>query len=491
MKKILTYILAFSFLGSCSDFLDVEPVEDISINEQLSTLSGVQQALNGAYRSTASILASERLNLYAEAVSGNATFGPSRSTSSSVRGRFSVPVNIEAAYHFQDDATDSNLGSFYEDAYEVINNANLILKNVDGISATTEEKNQIKAEALSMRAFLHFNLLRVYAQNYSYNGEKLGIIYRQEPATEETYFPARLTVEDAYSKVIEDLNNAIALFTENQALPYGSANSYFSKTAAQSLLARAYLYTEQWQNAADMATQVIDNSGVTLLTTANYVEQWEFASQPVSEAILEFSALYDDEGNVGTTIAAIYNIPTEGSSETSIIGANGLLNLYESTDIRGKNTMFIEEQMETYIESTDTMEEQPYYFTKKYQDNAGATEIRLSELYLIRAEANARLGNLSTALSDLNVTYTRAGNTALSISSQTDLLEEIFNERRRELCFERHLIFDYGRFHKDMDRSADCLSTTCTLNYPNTHYILPIPNDDILLNENLQQNEGY
>lgn len=491
MKKTILYILILSSLVGCQDFLDVEPVEQVSIVEQLSTLEGVGQALSGAYTQTANIGAASIINYYAEVVSGNATFGPTRGTGTNA-GYISVSTAIENAYEFSDDATDSDLESFYEDSYDAINNVNLILAYVDALEdATQDEIDQVKAEALSIRAFNYFNLLRVYSQNYSYTSgaSHLGVIYRTEPATEETYYLSRLSCADAYAQVIADLENAIALYSNSQALP-GEATSYFSKAATQSLLARVYLYTEQWEDAAATATEVITTSGIALMTTDDYVSQWEKTDEPVSETLLEFSVGTDSEGTVGTTIASLYDLPASTSSDKYLVGANGLLNLFEDTDIRGKSSMFLEEEISTYIDEDNT-EDLPYYLTKKFQDNAGTTEIRLSELYLIRAEANTRLGNTQTALEDLNVIYTRAGNNALNILDSEDLLNEIFNERRRELCFERHLIFDYGRFHKDIDRSEDCLASPCELSYPSYYYILPIPNRDIVLNSNLEQNEGY
>ena len=110
-------------------------------------------------------------------------------------------------------------------------------------------------------------------------------------------------------------------------------------------------------------------------------------------------------------------------------------------------------------------------------------------MYLIRAEAHARLENSSNALSDLNTIRNRA-NTA-SITSTSNLLEEIFLERRRELAFEGQLFFDYARFNKNVERNLGCIATTCNLNYPNLKFVLPIPQNSINVNTNNTQNEGY
>ena len=110
-------------------------------------------------------------------------------------------------------------------------------------------------------------------------------------------------------------------------------------------------------------------------------------------------------------------------------------------------------------------------------------------MYLIRAEANARLNKPTEALQDLNSIRERANLSALTATA--NLLEEIFLERRRELAFEGHLFFDIIRFKKDVIRDKGCLANVCNLNYPSNFFILPIPQSSIELNENIQQNEGY
>jgi hypothetical protein len=107
----------------------------------------------------------------------------------------------------------------------------------------------------------------------------------------------------------------------------------------------------------------------------------------------------------------------------------------------------------------------------------------------IRAEAAARLNLNEQALNDLNVIQARADAT---LSNETDdLLEAVFMERRKEFCFEGHLLYDITRFHKDVERNEGCVATVCNLSYPSNFFVLPIPEDNIQLNSNLEQNEGY
>jgi starch-binding outer membrane protein, SusD/RagB family len=122
----------------------------------------------------------------------------------------------------------------------------------------------------------------------------------------------------------------------------------------------------------------------------------------------------------------------------------------------------------------------PFYFTKKYlgiNDTANNVKIiRASELYLNRAEAFAKSGNLASALADLNTIRKRANPAATNFASadQQAVINEILAERRRELAFEGHLFFDLARNKKDLVR-VDNVATIKSFTYPNPLYAYPIP----------------
>ena len=114
--------------------------------------------------------------------------------------------------------------------------------------------------------------------------------------------------------------------------------------------------------------------------------------------------------------------------------------------------------------------------------------MRLSEMYLILAEAHAKLNNTSLAITNLNIIRQRANLSA--VSSSANLLDEILLERRRELCFEGQYFFDLARFNKNIVRS-DCFGLQCNLVFPNPKMVLPIPRSSIVINQNIIQNESY
>lgn len=484
--SILFVVSAIFVLVSCQDFLEQEPGTQTSISEQLSTYQGFLDALNGCYLELEDICTSEKIVVYADALGGNFTFTPTPSGTN--KGIVSVPINIEQTYSFADNAYRSEYRYIYNDAYAIINATNLILENINDIEATETQINQIKAEALTIRAYTHFIVAQLYSQNYAYtaNAQHLGIVYNEQTIPVAGPYPVRETAAQTYSLIMDDFQQAIELYTGNNALQ-GTVYTYFNAASTKAMLARVALQANKWQQAANYATEVIESGNYALMSNENYISEWEKPDLAVSEIIVELSVPVDDDGTVSqsNTVAWFFGYVSE-ETFGDYVASGDLLALFDENDIRGQ-AMFIEKQIATLID--DDLNDVSYFFSRKFQDNPGYPLIRLSEMYLIRAEANARLDNTATAITDLNIIRQRAG---LDELTETDeLLDEIFTERRRELCFEGHLLFDIARFQKDVVRNEGCLSSLCNLSYPSNYFVLPIPQENINLNSNLKQNEGY
>ncbi|QSW89392.1 RagB/SusD family nutrient uptake outer membrane protein [Flavobacterium endoglycinae] len=483
----LTFPMLFTVVflfQSCSDFLEQEPGTQISITEQLKTKEGFLQAIYGLYSHVESNLRTERFAVYADLQGGNLKFTPS--LLSTKKGEISVPSVISNIYSFDDQAEESNFSSFYATSYDIINQTNLLLEFVDALPDATEaEKNLIKAHALTIRAYTHFLLSEVYSQNYGYteDASHLGIVYNTQSITKGIQYPARETAANTYALIINDIETALPLYSNTELLN-GPAYSYFNSMSTKALLARVYLSKKDWQNAYDTANDVITNSGVTLTNAADYISQWEQSDLPISEVLLEFSIPKNAAGDVGGSLSSIFGYTSE-TSYNSYVASEDLLNLYESTDLRRQ--LFLQQPLSTLVEGNQVKKD--YYFTKKFQGNAGYTAFRLTEQYLIRAEAAIALNRLEEAKTDINTIRSRANATALN---STDNLNEIlFLERRKELCFEGHLFFDIARNKKDVTRNDGCISLSCAMTYPSLKYVLPIPRRNINLNPNLKQNESY
>ncbi len=486
-KNYLPLLLLFGLftLQSCSDFLEQEPGTKISITEQLSTKQGVLTALNGIYSTLESNLRGERFAVYADLQGGNLKFAPAKTGSSSV-GVISTPINISNLYSFDDQSNDSDFATFYNDSYDIINQCNLILEFTDALTdATSSEKNQIKAEALSIRAYSHFLLAEVFSQNYGYtpDASHLGIVYNTQSLLNGIQYPARKTAFETYTLLVADLKEALTLYADNSLLT-GPSYSFFSATSTKALLARVYLSQNDWQNAYELANDVIEHSAVSLTPSSSYISEWENPNLPISEILLEFSVPKDASGAVGGSMAAMFGYTTT-TNYGNYVASQDLISLYETNDIR-KN-LFLIKPLSTLVNESQVSRD--YYFTKKFQDNPGYVAFRLSEQFLIRAEAALRLDNPSQATTDINTIRARAHATLLTNSE--NLEEAVFLERRKELCFEGHLFFDIARNKKDVSRNDGCISLNCEINYPSLKYVLPIPQSNINLNSNLVQNESY
>lgn len=487
-KKALKifFILAVVFqLSGCSDFLEQEPGTQVSINEQLATKQGVLQALNGLYYEIGVNVRTEAFLVYGDVQGGNIKFAPSVTTSTKV-GTVNVQNNIENIYSFNDQSDDSELAGFYNTNYDIINQANLILEFTDALTDATEaEKNQIKAEALTARAYAHFLLTEIYSQNYSFteDASHLGVIYNTQSIYKGLQYSARETAADTYTFIIRDLKDAINLYSDTVLLN-GPLYSYFNKINTKALLARVYLFKQDWKNAYETADDIIKNSGIELINSANYIAEWDKPDTAVSEILLEFSIQRTDIGTASSSLAAFFGYSSD-SQYGNYVASLDLYNLYENLDIRKQ--LFVNHPLLTEVNLQPELLD--YYFTKKFQGNPGYVAFRLSEQYLIRAEAALKLDNPEQAKTDINTIRQRAN---ASLLSATENIEEaLFLERRKELCFEGHLFFDIVRNHKDVSRDDGCISLNCKITYPSLKFVLPIPRNNTLLNTNLKQNESY
>ncbi len=451
MKKIIITIIFVLGLTSCSDFLEREPVEQISINDQFSTKEGLLKALNGIYYNTRSTTLSLVGFTYGDLLSGNIAFS-----------RSSVPSAVRPLYDFNDDVNDSKLSYFYSGNYQIINNINLILENLDKVpNLTEEEKNEVKAEALAMRAFTHYQLLKIYAQNYTYttDASHLGIVYNTRTLVVGIDYPARNKVNECYTLLENDLTTAISLFQNSPAIPVGTTKNFMNVNAAKTLAAIIALDRGEYIKAISFSTDVIENSGIQLAETSDYIQNFA-----VNESIFEIANTNENESN----IANIYN-PKKTISDYVI--SKDLIQLYESNDQR----------LKLINHSGD------YYFTKKYATPTAGLIYRLSELYFIRAEAALKLGNTTLALNDIGTIRNRAGLENLNSITIDDLL----TEKRKEFVFENRYFFDLVRNHKNIVRNNGCVSNNCNMTYPNDKFVAPIPFSAIKINSFIQQNPGY
>jgi len=359
------------------------------------------------------------------------------------------------------------------DAYEGINMANMVINSTFKPPTTLlPEFDQLQGEAHAVRALAHFDLVRMFAQHYTFTADASHPGVPIVLVSDMTSLPARNTVAEVYDQIISDFNTAIDKMTMTRAGPF-----MFTKEAAQALLSRVYLYMEDFSTARTMADAVINSGKHSLVSRGAYVTQ--FATGGSSEAIFEIA--YNDADNNGSDcLGGMYRASGYGD----FLPAKDLLDMIEPDDIRKE--MFVVDPQLTGIYASHRVNKWP---TAANTDNVPV--VRLSEVHLNRAEANARSGQDAAAQTDLNLIRQRSLAAAPDLTATGQaLLDEILRERRIELSYEGHRIFDITRHRLDVLR-VDCTGDVCFYPYPGPFVILPIPQDEMAANPNITQNPGY
>lgn len=360
-------------------------------------------------------------------------------------------------------ADSDDIWYLWTTAYSQIYNVNAIVQGLENSEKLTEaQKAQLKGEAVFVRALLHFYLLNLFGD----------IPY----VTSTDYLVnknlSRMSSAGVYDLIIKDLKAAEALVGDQ----YPSAERVRpNKSVVRALMARVYLYKQDWTNAEAMASSVIGNSAYQWVNNLSdvFLKQstgtiWAF--KPVKEGV------NTDQGS--TSILTSNPIPYFRSLD------NSLVNAFETGDKRRN------EWVGSFSQGSNT-----WYYSNKYkQKTVTATSVeypvifRLEEQYLIRAEARAQLGNSTGAQTDLNKIRNRAGLANTIASTKDELLDAILHERQVELFTEfGHRFFDLKRFGK-----ADQVLTSVKPNWKPANKLLPIPEKELLVNPNLNpQNSGY
>ncbi|MFD1772057.1 RagB/SusD family nutrient uptake outer membrane protein [Sphingobacterium suaedae] len=456
-KKIRIWLFILPlFVAGCAKFLDKEPENKVSIDVLFSDLAGAKAALTGVYLSLwSSDYYNGRRMVYPEAVGGNVKPVGSRQTLADI-------------YSFTAQADSSSMNAVYSGLYTILNNLNNIIERVPSLDDGLQtERNDIMAQAYGLRALLHLDLVQLYAQPYHYTADAShpGIILATEPILVATAQRKRATVAQVYTQIASDLKSAEDLFQNRKAVFTGNRVSYMNSAAVAALQARVALHKAEWADAYDYASSVIADN-FTLYSNGEYISSWTTSAG--KETIFELAV---PSGFSGNSLGNYYTNET-ANRYYEFAPAADLLDIFTDGDIRASGGIF---KYPTYATAATSVK-----------------LIRLSEIYLIRAEAAAELGRSESALADLNEIRLRANPEAgaWSDAHKTALVDEILNERRRELCLEGICFFDLLRRGLSLVRN-DCEGNNCNVNYPSDKFVLPIPRQSVDSNGNMEQNPGY
>lgn len=471
MKKniFIAIIAAAASLTSCADFLEEAPVLSQSDVLTLSTYRGLDKAVAGAYAplsSTGWYMGDFLFINEMKTVNGQKFMGGDWDT-----GRMTDWYKINYS--------SSKTSGIWSSAYFIIKSVNDVMDNLEG-KGDEQDLNNLKAECLFLRAFCHFDLVRTYAQPFiQKKGATPGvpIILHSDPDGK----PARNTVAEVYDQIIADLEEAKSIIDP----AYSRAGVTDKKAVVNidvinAMLSRVYLYHQDWQKAADAATEVINSKHYALWTAEDMAEA-ECYRQNVggSEVIFEiYSNTSNSYGGGNESITYLTN--PEGYGDATCPDDIHAQLGYEQKDARGG--LFYTDAKETHL------------WTAKYYgkgvgkpDYANVIIFRLSEMYLTRAEAltNGASVEGATAVSDLAAVATRCG------ATPGTGLAGIYAERAKEFCWEGHLWFDLGRTGRAMERADKNDGCPATVAAGSKEWAMPLPEREFAVNPNLVQNEGY
>jgi hypothetical protein len=444
MQRYVSWLAAATLLAACNSPLDVDPTASIDSETALSTPRGIELGLNGAYSTLqdGDLYGQEEMvfpDLYADNLDFTGTFQTHREF-----GLRNVTTSNGAIL------------AHWSTLYEGINQVNNVLEAVEVVALTPAQHDQLRGEALFIRA-LNYSLL------VKYFGDVPLVLTASRGVGEESLV-SRDPVADVYAQIVTDLTEAATLLAPDRN--HGRA----TQGAAQALLARVYLETGNNTGARDMATAVITNTEYDL--NANFSTNW--TTKNSEESIFELQYSINDGNN-----QAFWFYPQSLGGRWGYAPSLDLFNAFEAGDARRDASIQLNA---TGCANPPCRYADKYFRIATSDDNV--VVLRLAEMYLIRAEANARLGAAEqTVRDDLDILRNRAGLADLDPVTVTGpaLMDAILQERRVELAFEGHRFFDLRRFG---------VAETVLALAPN-RLLFPIPQGERDVNINLSQNPGY
>lgn len=453
---LLGYFVLSLFLVGCEDFVEVdEPSGQIysdSVFEDEESATAAVTSLYGKLRDNVLITGhpyglTVLMGFYADELD---YYGP-------------PGFPVDRFYRHQIIASNDLVKNLWDSSYHLIYMCNSALEGIENSQILTQEvKEHLKGEALFVRSLTHFYLVNLFG----------AIPYVTTTDYTINQQVSRMETNVVYHHILNDLILAKSYLGEADITGERiRANSY----AVSALLARVYLYLEDWEAAEIESSTVINASSL-----------YYFGGQVADEFLKDSPATIlqlkpKNEGD--NTLEAITFIFISGPPVSKALNPEFVAS-FEANDQRRANWI---------LEVSDGNE--VWYAPYKYKllENTGTSMeysivLRLAEQHLIRAEARAQLGDVNGAKADVNTIRNRVGLLDTSATTPSELLDVILKERRAEFFTE------HGHRWFDLKRSfmADDVLSPIKPNWRTTDILLPLPEIEILMNPNLApQNPGY
>lgn len=472
-NKILLFLLAAVVLpfSSCNDELELFPHDAIAVELGFKNVTDFENATKGLYSRF-------RTSGYYGATSGAASiyFIPDVMSDDVIinsNGRRSR----ESFYDWRYDE-DNSSETFWAAAYSVIQRANLILENIDGL-ADGAEKDNFRGEALAARGIAHFDLAKLYADSPANTNGSLGIPF--VTSTDATLTPSRNSLDDTYSSILSDLNQAYDLINDN------NGRGRLNKNAVAGMLSRIHLYRGDYASVISSANNV---TGVSETARDRVLNMWK----DDEEGSVLWKLVITEADNVSVGVAWLQESPDGIRSEYNV--DYSFFQMYDDSDVR----------KDVYFETSDFAGVTYNHIVKhrgRFTGNANevdAKALRYSEVLLNKAEAYAETGDDASALEALDEVRSNRYDGFASGNETGDALKAaIALERRLELAFEGQRFFDLKRKGLAINRSTfgDVADGTgigaefTTLDANDHRFNMAIGDGERNANPNIEQNSGY
>ncbi|CAM3984314.1 RagB/SusD family nutrient uptake outer membrane protein [Flavobacterium weaverense] len=471
-------------LASCSsDFLEQTPTEFISESAATADTKALYLSLNGIHRS-----------MYIRYEDQGQTGVGGIMQQMDIAGEDLVYTAANGWYRSVYDwtaASNENSGEVrfpYRTFYQIIRNANAIINNADAAKGPQQDKDITKGQALLYRAFSHFQLVQIYAKRYVN-----GTVNAQDgvPLVLTTQdIVGRSSVEDVYKQINDDLDVAIGLLKGYKK----PNNSHLDSGVAHGLKARVNLVQGNWLVAADNASKA--RVGKNLMTTTEYTsgfnnyanQEWMWGSH-----IVELQTAYF--ANFGGYMSRNFSSTVIRACPKAI--NSKLYNLIPVTDVRA--AIFSKTGQHPNIVLVSNAQKFPYTSQKFLSVSTGDSRcdvpyMRAAEMYLIEAEAKARLGAADAAQVLFDLVKKRDPFYVLSTKTGQALADEVMFQRRIELWGEGFRFMDLKRTNSALDRSGANHNTIYTGNVTTVpasdkRWQWLIPKSEINANPLVKQND--
>lgn len=419
--------------------------------------------------------------------------------------------DLTRAYRYTHLTTSDHPNLFWGQAYKAAEAANRII----GVIAddASDDLRQLKGENLYIRAMMHFNLVRIFGRPYSQNnGNNPGVPVLKDGLSDSAKATlVRSTVAAVYDFVIADLLKAADLMRGGSQ---GKPNPFASKEVAWALLSRVYLYKEENAKAIEYADKVINSGRYSLLTGNEYTNYFRGVPEGNKETIFCIRHTKTEDRGFSAIGSMYFSGDASGVAQSQAF--SGWAEIYASKkymDTLGKQPGDLRHSFISPFTingvlqyNTKLTPNTPMYYINKYNLQEGIVNLsspvymRLAEMYLIRAEANTKLGNHQLALDDVNKIRQRAGLSGAALHTPASVqaagktvLDVVLDERMLELAFEGHRAYDLFRNNRPMVRNypgSQVVSGNVnqTIQPNDNRVIFFIPQNEINKNPNLIQN---